>query len=124
VDCIADGVCDRDCGADDPDCACDRRRSACDAAEDGSTEDCACDLDCDASHHACDGNGYCDEWCPEGFDIDCGTCPCDYFGDVCEADDLGSTDDCLCDLDCTDGHHACEADAHCDSWCPDGADPD
>ena len=100
----------------------------------------------------CEADGYCNPHCvdEEGTptDEDCNpvtplnsedssksdTCDCDYWGFVCEAAAKCSTHPCPCDPDCAGsvGHDeilvgeiaACNADEHCDSWCPTGADPD
>jgi hypothetical protein len=90
----------------------------------GSTADCSCDLDCDATHGACEDDGHCDDYCPAGADPNCATCDCDYFSSICEAAEIGSTAECTCDPDCAGPAGACEADGHCDSWCPAAADPD
>jgi hypothetical protein len=132
ADADADTDGDRDADADvgaGPDgdvvaCACDRRGGTCDASEPGSTAACECDVDCEAGSGPCGEDGACDDWCPEGVDVDCGECRCDYYSGVCEAADYGSTENCSCDGDCTGAHRACERDSHCDTWCPGDSDPD
>ena len=123
VDADGGGDVDADLDGDIDSCSCARLPGRCDASVVGSTSPCPCDNDCDAATPPCDLDGYCDDWCPEGTDIDCSDCWCDYYSDVCEAADFGSTDNCLCDRDCTGAHSACERDGHCDTWCPEGADP-
>ncbi|MCA9564809.1 MAG: hypothetical protein KC561_15035, partial [Myxococcales bacterium] len=54
------------------------------------------------------------------------TCDCDHpgLGNVCEAASRNSSATCDCDQDCGAGESACGSDGHCDSWCPEGDDPD
>lgn len=129
VACLSDDYCDSFCD-DDPDCAseceCDYFSNVCEAAEDGTTDVCDCDDDCGAGDDACSSDDHCDTFCPDGEDPDCDDepeCSCDYYGGICEAAEEGSTDNCACDADC-DGAFACKFDDHCDTWCPDGVDPD
>lgn len=125
VDCSSDGVCEAGCGSTDPDCgcSCDRDTTRCDAVSSGSTTACQCDPDCGI---ACTSDGSCDTFCPADRDPDCETseCACDVFGGVCEAAEFGSTTTCACDEDCVGGAVACSEDDHCDSYCPEGTDPD
>ena len=96
-----------------------------DAACNGN-EDCAsCPADCGECAVVTCGDGEClaedDEdavSCPE----DC-PCECDTNA-FCEAAEKNSAETCDCDADCTEGHHACEVDDHCDTYCPKGEDPD
>ncbi len=66
--------------------------------------------------------------CPSGETCENGQCvapcACDFYPGICEPDDVGSTAPCTCDPDCSGGATPCGADGHCDSWCPQGADPD
>lgn len=92
--CLADGFCDQVC-ASDPDCA----------------------------GVSCAGDGVCEATCSD--DPDCfGTCPCDYYGGICEAIEPDTTDKCGCDPTCAGDAESCGADDHCDTWCPEGTDPD
>jgi len=131
--CIADGVCEPGCGGADPDCgvcSCDRQVGRCDAGAPNSTARCDCDPDCaGAGAFACGTDGSCDTYCPSGSDPDCAPpppaeCACDYYRNVCEARSRGSSDVCACDPDCAGGRSACSDDGHCDTFCPDGVDPD
>lgn len=122
--CGLDSFCDETCDSD-PDCgacACDFN-PICEAAERGSDVACACDPDCSGGGEACSADARCDTWCPANVDPDC-ACNCDYNDGICEAASRDSSATCRCDADCADGHEACEADAHCDTWCPTGVDPD
>lgn len=101
-------------------CDCDNQSGICEAGAPNSTTPCACDPDCGTP---CGSDIYCDPWCPSGNDPDCSGCACD-FNEYCEAESQGSTNTCTCDLDCEPHESACMDDAHCDSWCPAGADPD
>ncbi len=76
--CIADGYCDPWCTpGEDPDCGCNCDFTPyCEAQAPDSTENCPCDVDCDLHMNACSDDGYCDPWCPEGVDPDCGVDPC------------------------------------------------
>ncbi len=81
---------------------------------------------CQEPPKSCGSDGTCDNFCPPGADPDCDveTCDCDYYGGICEADAPDSSDFCDCDDDCGAGDRACSADSHCDTFCPDGFDPD
>jgi hypothetical protein len=103
-------------------CDCDYYPNVCEASAPGSTIACACDPDCSGGLLPCVLDGHCDTWCPANEDPDCG-CSCDY-NEYCEAADQNSTDTCLCDPDCEPHDWACSDDGHCDTWCPDGEDPD
>ncbi len=76
--CTADGYCDPWCTpGEDPDCGCNCDFTAyCEAQSMDSTDTCPCDVDCDLHDYACSDDGYCDPWCPEGSDPDCGEDPC------------------------------------------------
>lgn len=50
-------------------------------------------------------------------------CDCDWTPSICEPGDRCSGDKCACDLDCAH-QDPCVEDAHCDTWCPTGTDPD
>jgi hypothetical protein len=100
-------------------CNCDNEPSICEAESPNTTTPCGCDPDCGTP---CQSDGYCDDWCTPGADPDCG-CSCD-FNEYCEAEAQGSTNTCACDYDCEPHEHACMDDAHCDTWCPAGEDPD
>lgn len=119
VDCAADETCEG--GACFLVCVCDFNPDVCEAAVEGSSEACACDPDCDGAE-ACGSDGHCDSWCPPGVDPDCG-CSCDYNA-YCEAAAPGTADTCPCDPDCELHEQACSDDAHCDTYCPEGQDPD
>jgi protein MpaA len=71
-------------------------------------------------NESCAIDGYCDVLCEADGDCEC---PCDY-NSACEAAMRNSTATCACDGNCFDGRVACQADQHCDTWCPEGADPD
>ena len=56
---------------------------------------------------------------------------CDYNNGICEPKldykSSGCMDDveaCPIDEDCTVSQGPCESDSHCDTWCPEGLDPD
>ncbi|MBN1944510.1 MAG: DUF2817 domain-containing protein [Bradymonadales bacterium] len=120
--CAQDGFCDRLCTTD-PDCACScDYNQYCEAAARGSDETCPCDPDCEGGLAACSMDGHCDTWCPTDTDPDC-PCSCN-FNEYCEAAARGSAETCRCDPNCQDGQTACSADDHCDTWCPEGVDPD
>jgi hypothetical protein len=123
--CGGDGACNPDCGGTDPDCTstcdCDNTVSFCDNSG-SSTAVCACDDDC-IGRTACSDDGFCDDSCPEGSDLNC-DCSCDYNDNVCESRARGTTETCACDFDCQNGETACGDDNHCDTFCPDGTDPD
>lgn len=127
--CGSDGTCDTMCPAGaDPDCEveceCDTNRF-CEAARPGTTDTCTCDDDCGAGDAACSADGHCDTFCPDGEDPDCApTCDCDYNPGICEAEAPGASTACDCDEDCAGGLDPCKSDGHCDTWCPDGFDPD
>ncbi|MBI5480801.1 MAG: hypothetical protein HY906_18225 [Deltaproteobacteria bacterium] len=103
-------------------CDCDYTTGICEPAAPNSTTACVCDPDCSGGKRPCVSDGYCDSWCPAGADPDCG-CACDY-NEYCEAAEVDSYETCACDPDCELHDWACSDDGHCDTWCPDGADPD
>jgi hypothetical protein len=117
IDCPGEETCqDGVCGMF---CECDDEPGVCEAGSPNTTTPCACDPDCGTP---CGSDGFCDDWCTPGHDPDCG-CNCD-FNEYCEAESQGSSNTCSCDWDCEPHEHACMDDAHCDTWCPSGADPD
>jgi hypothetical protein len=104
-------------------CSCDYNMGICEPAARSSTAPCTCDPDCTGGAMPCQGDGHCDTWCPAGVDPDCTACACDY-NPYCEAASMGSSATCACDPSCDLNEVACADDAHCDTWCPSGADPD
>lgn len=106
-------------------CYCDYNVGICEPDAPGSLNPCPCDPDCDGGKDPCVADGHCDTWCPPGSDPDCdyGDCYCDY-NEFCEAESPGSTEICPCDPDCLPNDRACSDDGHCDTYCPEGADPD
>jgi tartrate-resistant acid phosphatase type 5 len=82
---------------------------------------CSADVDCEAV--SCLEDGQCERTCSD--DPDCwGTCACDYYPGICEVIENPSSVKCGCDPACAADAQACVADEHCDTWCPDGVDPD
>ena len=141
-DCDPLALYDADCKSDD--CACDYFDAVCEI-EDVDHPDqkpCFCDVDCGDGDAPCGGDGHCDSWCLDGADPDCDAgcdaeawydldckdldCTCDYYGDVCEMETVDDPFEkpCFCDWDCGPEDDPCAAEGHCDSWCPDQADPD
>ncbi len=102
-------------------CSCDFFPGICEVEAPGSSVACSCDDDC-TNGSPCSADSHCDSWCPAGEDPDC-DCTCDY-NEYCEAASPGTTDTCTCDPDCEPNESACSDDGHCDSYCPDGDDPD
>lgn len=123
--CGGDGSCNPVCGGTDPDCTavcdCDSTASFCDNTG-ASSATCACDDDCNG-RTACADDGFCDDSCPEGSDLNC-DCSCDFNDNVCESRARDTVETCACDFDCQNGETACGDDNHCDTFCPDGTDPD
>ena len=103
-------------------CDCDFHPGVCEPDGPNSTTACPCDPDCGGGTQPCGDDGHCDSWCPPGEDPDC-DCYCDY-NEYCEAESAGSTDTCECDPDCRLHDYACSDDGHCDTFCPEGSDPD
>jgi hypothetical protein len=100
----------------------ERRGPPSECSEDGYCES-ACDDDPDCSDLDCRDDGECDARCTD--DPDCfGDCPCDFRTGICEPADDPSTERCGCDPMCRGDGRPCSEDGHCDTWCPEGADPD
>jgi hypothetical protein len=117
VSCDPDEICESgECIAT---CDCDFYPGICEPDAPNSTTACSCDPDCGTP---CGADGHCDSWCPVDEDPDCG-CACD-FNEYCEAEAMDSSTTCDCDPDCEPNEYACSDDGHCDSYCPDGVDPD
>jgi hypothetical protein len=82
-----------------------------------------CGADPDCGGLDCTDDGVCESRCSE--DPDCFlACPCDYNDGLCEPLEDPSVLRCACDPECRGSGRPCLADGHCDSWCPEGVDPD
>lgn len=133
-----DGECDNteSCSSCPRDCGNCNQGPICGDGTCNGTETCnTCSQDCACAPFCGDGHCDDDESCTvEGLEeagdcvADCGycdqpDCDCDYNEDVCEPEEKNSTVACYCDPDC-EFLDPCDADDHCDTWCPAGTDPD
>lgn len=124
---VLDDLADADGGSADSTGTSDVTGAACGDGTCATDEYCdTCPDDCGACDTPSCGDGACTQGedcgsCPQ--DCDC-PCECDHnVQGVCEADHPGTSASCACDPDC-DSQGACISDGHCDTYCPDGDDPD
>ena len=120
-------TCAKDCGPCCPNGKCDYGES-CNS----------CAADCGPCKPGqCGGGDGCNPACGIDGDPDCDPqCGCNWHSPVpgsgktlkdskkvCEPEAPDTTQPCHCDPDCWD-QQTCSGDGHCDTWCPEGKDPD